>query len=63
MDYRWTILLVTACKDTTFSGRKRNQKHKKMLKETLFANFPEFGFRSDSWAILIYFRWHFGASV
>jgi hypothetical protein len=28
MDYRWTILLVTACKDTNFSGRKRKQKHK-----------------------------------
>ncbi len=31
MEYIWSIYLVFAYKDTTFSGRKRKQKHKKCV--------------------------------
>ena len=57
--------LFLPAKILLFPEEKENKstKNVKMLKDTLFAKFPESGFRSDFWAILIYFRWHFGASV
>ena len=53
MDYRWIIdgqsSLLLPAKILLFPEEKENKstKNVKMLKETLFANFPESGFRSD----------------
>ena len=45
--------LLLPAKILLFPEEKENKstKNVKMLKETLFANFPEFGFRSDFWEI------------
>ena len=57
MDYRWIIdgqsYLLLPAKILLFPEEKENKstKNVKMLKQTLFANFPEFGFRSDFWEI------------
>jgi hypothetical protein len=61
MDYRWIIdgqsSLLLPAKILLFPEEKENKstKNVKMLKETLFANFPESGFRPDFGVICVLF--------